>query len=194
MKNSFFALISRMRYIARWGLMRNSLPENTQEHSHMVAVIAHALAVIRRDVFGGVVDPNLVATAALYHDASEIFTGDLPSPIKYLNPEILTAYKQVEQVAMDKLLALLPPVLQGAYVPLLTDLDEDVQRLIKAADRLSAYVKCLEELRAGNDEFRAAAREILRSIEENALPETAYFMEHFIAAFNLTLDELDLSV
>ena len=194
MKNSFFALISRMRYIARWGLMRNSLPENTQEHSHMVAVIAHALAVIRRDVFGGVVDPNLVATAALYHDASEIFTGDLPSPIKYLNPEILTAYKQVEQVAMDKLLALLPTALQGAYVPLLTDLDEDVQRLIKAADRLSAYVKCLEELRAGNDEFRAAAREILRSIEENALPETAYFMEHFIAAFNLTLDELDLSV
>jgi len=194
MKNSFFALVSRMRYIARWGLMRNSLPENIQEHSHMVAVIAHALAVTRRDVFSGDIDPNLVATAALYHDASEIFTGDLPSPIKYLNPDIQAAYKQVEEVAMVKLLALLPKPLQGAYAPLLTDLDEEIQQLIKAADRLSAYIKCLEELRSGNDEFQSAKREIARSIEENPLPETAYFMEHCIPAFRLTLDELDLSV
>ena len=194
MKNSFFALISRMRYIGRWGLMRNSSPENIQEHSHMVAVIAHALAVVRRDVFGGKIDPNLVAAAALYHDASEIFTGDLPSPIKYLNPEILAAYRQVEDVAMDKLKQLLPEQLQEAYAPLLTDLDKEVLQLVKAADRLSAYIKCLEELRAGNDEFQAARREILRSIEANPLPETAYFMEHFIPAFHLTLDELDLSV
>ena len=194
MKNSFFALISRMRYIARWGLMRNSLPENIQEHSHMVAVIAHALAAIRRDVFGGTVDHNLVATAALYHDASEIFTGDLPSPIKYLNRDIRTAYGQVEQEAMDKLLRLLPNALRGSYDPLLVNVDEDVRQLIKAADRLSAYIKCLEELRAGNDEFSAAKREILRSIEANPLPETAYFMEHFIPAFRLRLDELDLSV
>ena len=194
MKNSFFAFISRMRYIGRWGLMRNSSPENIQENSHMVAVIAHALAVVRRDVFGGDVEPNLVATVALYHDASEIFTGDLPSPIKYLNRDILAAYKQVEDVAMDKLHMLLPGELQAAYRPLLVEIDAEVQALIKAADRLSAYVKCLEELRAGNDEFKAAHQEILRTIEENPQPETAYFMEHFIAAFRLALDELDLSV
>jgi len=194
MKNSFFALISRMRYISRWGLMRNSLPENIQEHSHMVAVIAHALAVIRRDVFSGEIEPNVVAAAALYHDASEIFTGDLPSPIKYLNRDILAAYKQVEDVAMEKLLTLLPKAVQPSYRPLLTDLDKEVRQLIKAADRLAAYIKCLEELRAGNDEFQAARREILRTIEANPLPETAYFMEHFIPAFHLTLDELDLSV
>jgi len=194
MSHHFFAYISRMKLISRWGLMRNTVPENIQEHSHMVSVIAHALAVIRRDVFSGEIDPNLVATAALYHDASEIFTGDLPSPIKYLNPSILAAYKQVEDVAMEKLLSLLPEIVQDAYIPLLTNLDEDVHRLIKAADRLSAYIKCLEELRAGNDEFQSAMREIHRSIEENHLPEMAYFMEHFIPAFHLTLDELDLSV
>jgi len=194
MKHSFFALISRMRYISRWGLMRNTAPENIQEHSHMVSVIAHALAVIRQDVFGGEIDPNLVATVALYHDASEIFTGDLPSPIKYLNPDISAAYKQVEQVAMDKLLSLLPETVRTSYEPILCDIDPEVQTLIKAADRLSAYIKCLEEIRAGNDEFQAAQKVILRSIETNILPETEYFMAHFIPAFTLTLDELDLSV
>jgi len=194
MNNSFFALISRMRYISRWGLMRNTAPENIQEHSHMVAVIAHALAVIRRDVFGGDIDPNLVSTVALYHDASEIFTGDLPSPIKYLNPDISAAYKQVEQVAMDKLISLLPEEVRAAYAPLLCEIDPDVQTLVKAADRLSAYIKCLEEIRAGNDEFQAAQKVILRSIEASPLPETEYFMTHFIPAFTLALDELDLSV
>ena len=194
MKNSFFALISRMRYINRWGLMRNSYPENIQEHSHMVAVIAHALAAIRRDVFGGDIDPNFVATVALYHDASEIFTGDLPSPIKYLNPDILTAYRQVEQVAAGKLLSLLPPALQETYKPLLCGEDEEIHALIKSADRLAAYIKCLEEQKAGNNEFYAAGKEVLRSIEASPLPETAYFLAHFIPAFTLSLDELDLSV
>jgi len=194
MKNSFFALISRMRYIGRWGLMRNSLPENVQEHSHMVAVIAHALAVIRRDIYGGEIDPNVVSTVALYHDASEIFTGDLPTPVKYLNPHISKAYKQVEDAATEKLLALLPQKLQASYTPLLTSVCEDVHQLIKAADRLSAYIKCHEELRAGNNEFRSASVEILRSIKANPLPETRYFLEHFIPAFDLSLDELDLSI
>jgi len=194
MKNSFFALISRMRYINRWGLMRNSVQENIQEHSHMVAVIAHALAVIRRDIFGGNIDPNFVAAAALYHDASEIFTGDLPSPVKYLNPDILTAYKQVEQVAAGKLLSLLPDPLQPAFIPLLTEQDDEVHALIKAADRISAYIKCIEEEKAGNNEFYAAGKEVLRSITTAPLPETTYFMEHFLPAFTLSLDELDLSV
>ena len=192
MKNSFFALISRMRYIARWGLMRNTLPENIQEHSHMVAVIAHALAVIARDKFESTTDPNLVAAAALYHDASEIFTGDLPSPIKYLNPNIQGAYQQIEQAANDKLLALLPAEIRNSYAPLLTETPSDVQRLIKTADRLSAYIKCLEELRAGNDDFLAAKEEILASIHRKPAPETIYFLEHCIPAFDLTLDELDL--
>lgn len=194
MKDSFFALISRMRYIGRWGLMRNSSPENIQEHSHMVAVLAHALAVIRRDVYGGEIDPNLVSTVALYHDASEIFTGDLPSPIKYLNPDIMTAYKQVEHVAAKKLLALLPPALQSAYTPLLTPESEDVLQLVKAADRISAYIKCVEERKAGNNEFHQAEEQILASIKASSLPEVAYFLEHFVPAFDLTLDELDLTV
>lgn len=198
MKNSFFALISRMRYIRRWGLMRNSLPENIQEHSHMVAVIAHALAVIRRDVLrvadDTAVDPNLVAAVALYHDASEIFTGDLPTPIKYLNPGIAAAYKQVEQVAADKLLSLLPEPMQKTYQPLLCGQGGEISKFIKAADRLTAYIKCLEEQKAGNNEFRTAAEEILRTITASPLPETKYFMEHCIPAFRLSLDELDLSV
>ena len=192
MKNSFFALISRMRYIARWGLMRNTSPENIQEHSHMVAVIAHALAVIAKDKFHSFIDPNLVATAALFHDASEIFTGDLPSPIKYLNPNIQQAYQQIEQAANDKLLSLLPAQIQASYKPVLTELSPEVAVFIKNADRLSAYIKCLEELRSGNDEFLAAKEEILSSIEKNIRPETAYFLEHCIPAFGLSLDELDL--
>lgn len=192
MKNSFFALISRMRYIARWGLMRNTLAENIQEHSHMVAVIAHALAVIAQDKFESQTDPNIVAAAALYHDASEIFTGDLPSPIKYRNPNIQKAYQQIEQAANDKLLALLPAEIQSSYKALLTEIDPRVQQFIKSADRISAYIKCLEELRAGNDDFKAAKDEIFNSIQRNLTPEVDYFFTHCIPAFSDTLDELDL--
>ena len=190
MRSHFFAYISRMRFIQRWALMRNTAPENVQEHSHQTAVLAHALAVIRNERFGGAVDPGLVAAAALYHDASEILTGDMPTPIKYDNPAIRSAYKDVEAVAAQKLLAMLPPELQGAYAPILTDVDPEVERLVKAADKLSAYIKCVEELKAGNAEFREAAAQTRRALEDFGLPEVRYFLETFLESFSLTLDEL----
>ena len=190
MSHSFFAYIARMRYIGRWGLMRNTDPENVQEHSHMVAVLAHALAVIRRDKFGGAIDPGHVAAVALYHDAPEIFTGDLPTPVKYANPAIQTAYKAVEAQAAARLTAMLPPELQPAYAALLGGPDPAVQALVKAADKLSAHLKCLEELKAGNREFQSAARQTRQALEDYHLPELDYFLEHFLPAFSLTLDEL----
>ena len=194
MRYSFFAFISRMKNITRWSLMRNSAVENVQEHSHMVAVIAHALAVIRRDIFGGDADPGMAAAAALYHDASEIFTGDLPTPIKYFDPDIMSAYKRVESVASNKLLKSLPAKLRPAYEQLMSsDSDETITMLVKAADKLTAYIKCLEELRAGNLEFKHAAEQTQKKLASLEMPEVAYFIEHFIPAFELTLDELDFS-
>ncbi len=190
MNEQFFAYISRMRYIDRWALMRNSQKENVQEHSHMVAVLAHALAVIRRDVFGGAIDPGEVAVAALYHDAPEILTGDLPTPVKYFNPDIQAAYKQVEAVSADKLLGMLPEELRPAYEPYLKEEPGEVHDLVKAADKLSAYIKCVEELKMGNTEFRRAAEQTLELIRASNLPEVNYFIEHFLNAFSLTLDEL----
>ena len=190
MKSHFFAYISRMRFIQRWALMRNTAPENVQEHSHQVAVLAHALAVIRNEKFGGAVDPGQVAVAALYHDASEILTGDMPTPIKYDNPAIQHAYKEVEAVAEKKLLHMLPQELQSVYAPILTPTDPDVERLVKAADKLSAYIKCVEELKAGNTEFREAAAQTRKALEGCGLPEVAYFLDTFIDSFSLTLDEL----
>ncbi|MEA5144289.1 MAG: 5'-deoxynucleotidase [Oscillibacter sp.] len=189
--NHFFAYISRMRFINRWALMRNSYTENIQEHSHMVAVLAHALAVIRNRCFGGTVDPGAVAVAALYHDAGEILTGDLPTPIKYYNPQIRESYKQVESVACDKLLSLLPQELRGDYAPLLREEDGEIRTLVKAADKLSAYIKCQEELKAGNLEFRRAAQQTKAALDEFRLPELTYFMEHFLDSFTLTLDEME---
>ena len=190
MNSHFFAYISRMRFIQRWALMRNTAPENVQEHSHQVAVLAHALALIRNEKFAGRVDPGLVAAAALYHDASEILTGDMPTPIKYDNPAIRTAYKDVEAVAEGKLLRMLPPELQSAYAPVLTEVDPEVERLVKAADKLSAHIKCLEELKAGNAEFREAAAQTRKALEAFDLPEVRYFMDTFLPSFSLTLDEL----
>ena len=191
MSHSFFAYIARMRYIGRWGLMRNTVQENIQEHSHMVAVLAHALAVIRRDRFGGTVDPGHVAAVALYHDATEIFTGDLPTPVKYANPDIQAAYKAIEQNAADRLTATLPEELRPSFSGLLSETDPQVTDLVKAADKLSAYLKCLEELKAGNLEFQSAANQTLEALNEYDLPELTYFMEHFLPAFQLTLDELE---
>ena len=191
MSDNFFAYISRMRYIGRWSLMRNSLPENIQEHSHMVAVIAHALGVIRRDVFGVPCDPNEAAAVALYHDASEILTGDLPTPIKYHSADIRGAYQQVEKLACDKLLATLPDELRPAYEELLTgETQERLHDLVKAADKLSAYIKCIEERKAGNNEFLSAEAQTRKLLEESHMPEVDYFLEHFIPAFELNLDEL----
>ena len=153
MSHNFFPMIARMRYIDRWGLMRNTQVENIQEHSHMVAVLAHALAVIENNYFDGQVDPGAVAVAALYHDASEIITGDMPPPIKYDNPEIRDAYKVVERVAEQKLLSMLPPELRMEYDEIITIPDPEIHALVKAADKLSAYLKCVEELKAGNLEF-----------------------------------------
>ncbi|WP_186566971.1 5'-deoxynucleotidase [Lawsonibacter celer] len=187
----FYAYLSRMRYINRWGLMRNTVQENIQEHSHMVAVLAHALAVIRREVFGKPADPGLAAAAALFHDAPEILTGDLPTPVKYYNPEIRDAYKQVEAFSAQKLLGMLPEHLRPAYEPLMSeDYDPSTRELVKAADKLSAYLKCVEEVKAGNNEFRQAAEQTRQALEASDLPEVAYFMEHFLPSFSLTLDEL----
>ena len=191
MRYSFFALISRMRNITRWSLMRNSAAENVQEHSHMVAVIAHALAVIRRDVLGRDADPGHAAASALFHDASEIFTGDMPTPIKYFDTDIMAAYKRVESLASRKLLAALPEEMRPAYESLLSPEDDDIQPLIKAADKLAAYIKCIEELKTGNTEFRLASEQSRKKLEALGMPEVEYFLEHFIPAFELTLDELD---
>ncbi len=191
MDSNFFALISRMRYIERWSLMRNSIHENIQEHSHMVAVIAHALGVIRRDVYGLPCDPEACATVALYHDASEILTGDLPTPIKYHDEEIMSAYRRVETIASEKLLGMLPQELQAAFEPVLVgETQRELHPIVKAADKLSAYIKCIEERKAGNNEFLNAEKQTLAAIHAYELPEAEYFIEHFIPAFEKTLDEL----
>ena len=190
MKSHFFAYISRMRFIQRWALMRNTAQENVQEHSHQVAVLAHALAVIRNELYGGCVDAGAVAVAALYHDASEILTGDMPTPIKYDNPAIRDAYKAVERIAEGKLVGMLPPELRCAYEDIVSVADEDVEQLVKAADKLSAHIKCLEELKAGNNEFREAAAQTRKALEAYELPEVRYFLETFLDSFSLTLDEL----
>ncbi len=191
MQYRFYALISRMRYITRWGLMRNTFSENIQEHSHMVAVLAHALALIQRDILGGDADPDRCATAALFHDASEILTGDLATPIKYYNPAIKSAYKQIERVSGEKLLAMLPPELRDSYRPHILENDPSVRDLVKAADKLSAHIKCIEELKAGNAEFESAAKQTRLALEQMHLPALDWFMEHCLESFSLNLDELE---
>ena len=190
MENAFFALAARMRNIRRWGLMRNSFEENLLEHSQMTAVLAHALALIRRDVFGRDADPDRAAAAALFHDMSEIITGDMPTPVKYLNEDIRRSYKAVESQAEAQLAQLLPEELRPSYAELLRGGSGETRELVKAADKLAAYIKCIEELRAGNEEFRSAEQQIRTALEASELPEIAYFMERFLPAFGMTLDEL----
>ncbi len=186
----FYALLSRMRYISRWGLMRSSIPENIQEHSHEVAVYAHALGIVRRDVFGVDCDPEHLAVLALYHDISEILTGDLPTPIKYHDSALRTAYKQVERAAEEKLLSMLPEELRSSYREAM-DAQAEEARLVKAADKLSALVKCIEERKAGNREFLSAEAQTRAALAAMALPEADWFMEHALPAFEKNLDELE---
>ena len=191
MANEFYALMGRMRYITRWGLMRNTFSENISEHSHMTAVLAHSLALIRRDILkleGP--DPDRCAVAALYHDATEILTGDLPTPIKYHNLEIKAAYKQVERIAGQRLLEMLPSELRAAYEHLILEDDPAVEPIVKAADKLSAHIKCLEEQKAGNTEFESAAGQTWEAMKAMNLPELNWFLDHCIGAFALNLDQL----
>lgn len=191
-KNGFFAMMTRMRNIARWGLMRNSIQENLAEHSFDTAVVAHALALIGRERFGDPVDPGRVAAAALFHDAPEIVTGDLPTPVKYNNPEICSAYKSIEHAAADSLLRMLPGDLRPHYRMILR-MEEDepeTYRYIKAADKISAYIKCVQELRGGNDEFRRAAVQTREAIRRMDFPAAEAFLAEFGPAFSLSLDEL----
>ena len=191
MANEFYALMGRMRYITRWGLMRNSFSENISEHSHQVAVLAHALALIRRDILKlPTPDPDRCAVAALYHDASEILTGDLPTPIKYYNPEIKVAYKQVERIAGNRLLDMLPPELRASYEHLVLEDDEQLEPFVKAADKLSAHIKCLEEQKAGNTEFDTAAKQTWDAMRVMERPELNWFLEHCLGAYALNLDQL----
>lgn len=192
MDNEFYAFLGRMRYITRWGLMRNSFSENLQEHSHQVAILAHALALIRRDILhlpGP--DPEQCAVAALYHDAAEILTGDLPTPIKYYSPELRQAYRVVEDAAGEKLLSMLPPALRERYRDYVLEQNEAVNPIVKAADKLAAYIKCLEELKAGNQEFSTASAQTLAALEAAQREEVAWFLENCLEPFTRNLDQLE---
>ena len=191
MANEFYALMGRMRYISRWGLMRNSFVENVQEHSHQVAVLAHALALIRRDILHlDGPDPDRCAVAALYHDASETLTGDMPTPIKYYNPEIKHAYKQVEQIAGQRLLTMIPEQLRSSYEAYILESDAEVSSIVKAADKLYAHIKCLEEQKAGNTDFDTAAKQTWDALQQMQSPELSWFLDHCLGTFCLNLDQL----
>lgn len=191
MANEFYALMGRMRYITRWGLMRNTFSENIQEHSHQVAVLAHALALIRRDILHlPTPEPDCCAVAALFHDASEILTGDMPTPIKYYNVEIKDAYKQVEHIAGNRLLEMLPPELRPSYEHLVLEDDKELEPFVKGADKLSAYLKCIEEQKAGNTEFDSAAAMTMQALRDMHREEMDWFLDHCLEPFTRTLDQL----
>jgi len=189
----FFSYMAKMKHIKRWGLMRNTREENIQEHSLQTAMIAHALAVIRNEVFGGQIDADRVMSVAVYHEAGEVITGDLATPIKYFNPGIKQAYKEIERHAEEKLVKMMPKEMQGVYEGLILgrEDDEEIYKIVKAADKICAYLKCVEELSAGNKEFEKAQANIKKAIKKIELPEVKYFMENFAESFDLTLDELN---
>ena len=192
MKSHFFAYISKIRWLQRWGLKRNSVAENVMEHSWEVSVISHALALIRNCYFDGHLDVNAIVVAALYHDCSEVLTGDMPSPIKYHSPEITKAYKSIEKQAEHELLNLLPKKLQEEYRPVMIEeeLPKEHKAIIKAADTISAYLKCKMEVAAGNQEFSIAEKNIEDKLKAINLPEVQFFLDTFTSSYELTLDEL----
>ena len=193
MADSFFAMLSRMKNIQRWALMRNTRLENISEHSHEVAVLAHALAVITNRHYGGQVDPAHCALLAVFHDVPEILTGDMPTPVKYYNPAIREAYRQVEHSACEKLLGMLPEDLRGDYAPLLEAAPDSLElRLVKAADKLSALIKCVEELGQGNREFASARTATERSIRRMGLPAADEFLDRYLPVYELPLDDQSL--
>ncbi len=191
MPYAFFAYLSRLKLIRRWSLMRNTQPENDAEHSLQVAMIAHAIAVIGRDRYHRDTNPEHVLTLAVYHDATEVMTGDLPTPVKYHNDELRNAYHRLEDVSADRLLDLLPKDMQPAFSPCLRQENGYDRDVVKAADRISAYIKCLEEKRAGNREFDYAAENVRASLDAVELPEVRDFLREFLPAFEMTLDELN---
>ncbi|MBR5542490.1 MAG: 5'-deoxynucleotidase [Oscillospiraceae bacterium] len=188
--SKFFAFIYRMKYISRWSLMRNTRQENVAEHSYHVAVLANALAVISRDVFGKNIDPARVAASALYHDMPEILTGDLPTPIKYYGKDIKDAYKRIEREAEEKLLATLTDEMRKGISEYAEMRDEEIKRLVRAADKLDAHIKCCEEVNAGNRDFRDAKKQTLSALGKLDLPEVDYFIKYYLPAFDMTVDEL----
>lgn len=188
--NSFFAMLTRMKYIDRWGLMNNTRTENISEHSLETAVLAHALVNIANERLGAGLNADRAAVIGLFHDSSEIITGDMPTPVKYYNPEIRNAYKAVERVAQDKLLAMLPEDLRPVYMPLISGRDDELEPYVKAADKLSALIKCIEEARMGNNEFLQAKAAVEEALAGMKLPALDIFMEEFLPAYYLTLDEL----
>lgn len=189
----FFAFLSRMRYISRWGLMRNTIPENIQEHSLDVAIIAHALVMIRNTYYGGSLDPSRAAMYGIFHDTSEIFTGDMPTPVKHFDPNLKKSFHQLEDRARRKLLAMLPSELAKEYEPLFFfDDQEEYVQLVKAADKIAALAKCIEEGKSGNHEFRRAEAEHFEQLSASILPEVTYFLEKLLPGYRLSLDELKL--
>lgn len=191
MRHHFFAYVSRLRYIRRWGLMRSVMPENDAEHSLQVAMIAHAIAIMGRDRYGRQVDPEHVLALGVYHDVSEVITGDMPTPVKYQTDELRRSYKDVERMANERLLSMLPEGLRPAYVPYLSAPADYDRQILKAADSISAYLKCLEEKRAGNREFDAAGESIKAALDQIELPEVQDFIREFVPSFELSLDELN---
>ena len=189
--NHFFAMMSRMKYINRWGLMRNTFNENICEHSLEVAMIAHALGVINNVFFGGHINAERLALMGMYHDSTEIITGDMPTPIKYYSPQIRDAYKDVEVIAKEQLLSGLPEAMREVYSSILADTEQEKElwRNVKAAEKLSAYIKCIEEPHMGNRDFEKAGESIRQIIDDMHMPEADYFMVNFLPAYMLTLDD-----
>lgn len=192
MKNSFYSMIFRQRYIRRWGLMRNMTEETLSEHSYEVSILTHALCTIGNRYYGKNYDIGKAVSYALFHDAQEVYTGDMPTPAKYYNESMRRNYAEIEDNATKKLLSMLPSELSEDYAELLEQSNKELSAIVKAADKLSAYIKCIEELKCNNNEFKSAAKSTLKALEQNPLPELKHFMEHFLPAFTKDLDELQM--